>query len=71
MQPILITGATGMFGRAFVRLCADRYLACHATSRACFGPWDEGNFVTATVRDLAAGRVVHAAGMMPREPCSP
>ncbi|HEY0478435.1 MAG TPA: SDR family oxidoreductase [Kofleriaceae bacterium] len=34
MRPILITGATGTLGRAFVRICADRGLACHQSSRA-------------------------------------
>ncbi|HEX2686123.1 MAG TPA: SDR family oxidoreductase [Kofleriaceae bacterium] len=33
MQPILITGATGTLGRAFARLCAERYLACRGTAR--------------------------------------
>ena len=34
MRPVLITGASGMLGRAFVTACASRNLACHATSRA-------------------------------------
>ncbi len=34
MRPVVITGATGTLGRAFERLCAERHLACHVTSRA-------------------------------------
>jgi dTDP-4-dehydrorhamnose reductase len=34
MQRIVITGATGTLGCAFERLCGERYLACHVTSRA-------------------------------------
>ena len=34
MRPILITGATGTLGRAFHRICAERGLASHLTSRA-------------------------------------
>lgn len=34
VQPILITGATGTLGSAFLRLCRKRHLACVALSRA-------------------------------------
>lgn len=34
MRPVVITGATGTLGRAFEKLCAERHLACHVTSRA-------------------------------------
>ena len=34
MRPILITGASGTLGRAFSRICEQRGLACHLSSRA-------------------------------------
>lgn len=34
MRPILITGATGTLGRAFARICTERGLAYHVTSRS-------------------------------------
>jgi dTDP-4-dehydrorhamnose reductase len=61
MQPILITGANGTLGRAFARLCAERYLACHTTSRADLDIADPDS-ITAALRRFEPWLVVNAAG---------
>jgi dTDP-4-dehydrorhamnose reductase len=61
MQPILITGATGTLGRAFARLCAERYLTCHVTSRAELDIADP-DAVAATLDRVEPWLVINAAG---------
>jgi dTDP-4-dehydrorhamnose reductase len=61
MQPILITGATGTLGRAFARLCGERYLAHHVTSRAELDIADPGS-VAAAIDRFEPWLVVNAAG---------
>jgi dTDP-4-dehydrorhamnose reductase len=61
MQPILITGATGTLGRAFRRLCAERYLACHVTSREDLDIADPES-ITAALARFEPWLVVNAAG---------
>lgn len=55
----------GVYGRT-KHEAEQRVLAAHPGSlvvrtSAFFGPWDDHNFVTVTLRELAAGRPVHAA----------
>jgi dTDP-4-dehydrorhamnose reductase len=61
MRPILITGATGTLGRAFARLCAERYLACHVTSRAELDIADP-DAVAAALDRVEPWLVINAAG---------
>ena len=61
MQPVLITGATGTLGRAFARLCAERHLACHVTSRAELDIADPDQ-VAAALDRFAPWLVVNTAG---------
>ena len=61
MRPILITGATGTLGRGFARLCAERYLACHVTSRAQLDITDPDS-ITAALERFEPWLVVNAAG---------
>jgi dTDP-4-dehydrorhamnose reductase len=61
MQPILITGAAGTLGRAFARLCAERYLAYHVTSRAELDIADPDSLAAALDR-FEPWLVVNAAG---------
>lgn len=61
MQPILITGADGTLGRAFARLCAERYLAYHGTSRAELDITDPAS-ITAALDRCEPWLVVNAAG---------
>jgi dTDP-4-dehydrorhamnose reductase len=61
MQPILITGASGTLGRAFARLCAERYLAYRVTSRAELDIADPDSIAAALAR-FEPWLVVNAAG---------
>jgi dTDP-4-dehydrorhamnose reductase len=61
MQPILITGGRGMLGRAFARLCAERYLAFEVTTRAELDIADAAA-VAATLTRLEPWLVINAAG---------
>jgi dTDP-4-dehydrorhamnose reductase len=61
MRPILITGASGTLGRALSRICAERGLAYHKTSR---GELDitTPDAVAAAIDALEPWLVVNAAG---------
>ncbi|AKJ31082.1 dTDP-4-dehydrorhamnose reductase [Caldimonas brevitalea] len=59
---ILVTGADGRLGSAFVRLCAQRSLACHAMSRAALDITDV-QAVEAAVARYRPWAIVNAAGM--------
>jgi dTDP-4-dehydrorhamnose reductase len=61
MQPLLITGATGTLGRAFARLCAERHLAFHVTSRAELDIADPESIAAALAR-FDPWLVINAAG---------
>ena len=56
----------GVYGRsklaAEVGVLEAHPAALVVRTSACFGPWDEHNFVTRVLADLAAGREVRAAG---------
>ena len=61
VPPLLITGATGTLGRALVRACESRALACYATDRRLLrlgDVWRAGK----VVRALRPAAVIHAAG---------
>jgi dTDP-4-dehydrorhamnose reductase len=60
-RPILIAGASGTLGRAFVRLCAARGLACRALSRHELDVTDRGA-VEHLVAKHDAWAVINAAG---------
>jgi dTDP-4-dehydrorhamnose reductase len=59
--PILVVGARGTLGRAFVRACHDRGLACVATTRQELDIADAGA-IEATLTRLGPWAVVNAAG---------
>src|SRR4051812_43028492 len=61
MSVILITGASGLLGRAFARLCAERHLAYRETTRAELDIADPDS-VTAALERHAPWLVVNAAG---------
>lgn len=61
MQPVLITGATGTLGRAFIRLCGERRLACVALTRAELDIADPDQ-VAAALDRTEPWLVVNAAG---------
>ncbi len=61
MRPILITGATGTLGRAFHRICAERGLATHLTSRAELDIASERS-VAAALERHEPWLVINAAG---------
>lgn len=61
MQPILITGGRGMLGRAFARLCGERYLAFEATARGELDIADAAA-VSAALGRLRPWLVINAAG---------
>jgi dTDP-4-dehydrorhamnose reductase len=61
MRPILITGATGTLGRAFARLCQERYLAYRVTSRRDLDIADPDS-VTAALERFEPWLVINAAG---------
>jgi dTDP-4-dehydrorhamnose reductase len=60
-RPLLITGATGTLGRAFARLCAERGLAYHITSRAELDVADARS-VDAVLRRVRPWAVINTAG---------
>lgn len=61
MRPILITGATGTLGRAFARICTERGLAYHLTSRGDLDIADDES-VTRALDELEPWLVINAAG---------
>jgi dTDP-4-dehydrorhamnose reductase len=61
MHPVLITGASGMLGRALVRLCAERRLGHVAMTRAQLDIADPEQ-VAAALDRVAPWLVVNAAG---------
>lgn len=60
-RPILVTGARGTLGSAFVRLCRERGLACVGTSRQELDVADERS-VARVLEELSPWAVVNAAG---------
>ena len=60
-RPILVVGAKGLLGAAFVRACAERGLACAARTRAEIDI-AEPDAVARALDDLAPWAVVNAAG---------
>jgi dTDP-4-dehydrorhamnose reductase len=61
VQPILITGGRGRLGRAFARLCRERYLAFEVTTRADLDIADAAA-VNATLARIEPWLVINAAG---------
>jgi dTDP-4-dehydrorhamnose reductase len=61
MQPVLITGAAGMLGRAVARLCAERHLAYRIAARAELDIADRDR-VSAMLDRVQPWLVVNAAG---------
>ena len=61
MTPILITGGLGMLGRAFARVCGERYLAFEVTTRAELDIADAAA-VSATLARIQPWLVINAAG---------
>jgi len=61
MQPVLITGGRGMLGRAFARLCGERYLAFEVATRAELDIADPAA-VSATIARIEPWLVINAAG---------
>lgn len=60
-RPILVTGARGTLGSAFVRLCGERGLACVGTGRERLDVTDE-RAVARALDELAPWAVINAAG---------
>ena len=62
-RPVLITGASGTLGSAFVRLCAERGLAYRAMSRHALDVCDQ-RAVERALRESDAWAVINAAGFV-------
>jgi dTDP-4-dehydrorhamnose reductase len=60
-RPILITGAAGTLGSAFVRLCGERGIACHAVTRHELDIAD-GVAIEAALSAIRPWAVINAAG---------
>ena len=63
-QPVLIAGAGGTLGSAFVRLCEERHLACRALTRQQLDIADPAS-VEAAIRRYQPWAIVNAGGYVP------
>jgi dTDP-4-dehydrorhamnose reductase len=62
-QPVLIAGASGKLGSAFVRLCEERHLACRVLTRQEMDIADPAS-VEAAIRRYRPWAIVNAGGYM-------